>query len=289
MKFNRKGLTILSEQMFILFELVAIGLITIALLKYTSQFGSNEFFERRWISEDVSMFVETAVSAPLPLATQFMWPAKISIDKTGAAIDIERNTVTIATKQTKDKLDFKTTEQYAYPNYTKFSKTGTNMTDFMIVSNGKSFSVSPIRQENSMALACERYKQSVSNAGKIPVLGFESGNEKILVLLMDYFTKGTRSALYSVKSSGKRDVYINIDCITPTPLYPETIYISSPLVGNQKLACLLSEKLGLNYKFIVPKQDEKLTEDAEASAHILFNCDVKRLSAIASAVEEYFD
>ena len=61
---NKKAVRILSEQMFVLFEILLIGLITIGFMRYINNAGTSSSFERAWISHDLKMLIESIISSP---------------------------------------------------------------------------------------------------------------------------------------------------------------------------------------------------------------------------------
>jgi len=283
---NKKGLRILSEQMFMLFEIILIGLITLALLRYVSQFGSSTLFERAWLSHDIKMLIETGVSSPQLIVYDYLFPKLETINESDAKIKITRTAIEISAKEPEKKEEQKTTQLYTYSKFMEFSGIEPSA-NFRIISNGNQISISELDGVNIKHITCERYKQAETTNTQKKILGFNENqeNKRIIELLTDYFTKGIRKEFYEIKDSGKRDLYIHIEC-KQTP----EIIINMPKIENQKIACLLAENIQeIKYDAVWQKADENLIGKADVSVHLIFDCNEKKAVSIASAIESFYE
>ncbi|MBW2994750.1 hypothetical protein KY312_00210, partial [Candidatus Woesearchaeota archaeon] len=233
---NKKGLRILSEQMFVLFEIILIGLIAVGFMRYIYGFGEGSSFERAWVSHDLKMLLESVVSSPQLAVYDYAMPESENINQSATKINVKNTSIQIETKQTDKKPDLKTTQLFIFSEYRTFS--GRNASNFSIITNGNNTYLSDITEQDIKQLVCERYKQADTRktGKKAMVFNKNPENSRIVELLTDYFTKGQRSSFYEIKDSG--DIYVHIHCSQTSQ-----IIINKPIIENQKLACLLAEKI----------------------------------------------
>ena len=214
--------------MFIISEIILVGLITWALIAYVSGFGSSNFFERTWVSQDLKMLVETIVSSPQLALYDYMMPTTDTINSSNTKIKITEKTIEITSKE--NEKEQKTTQLYAYSFFRKFIDKDEDV-KFRFESNGNLTSVLSISEIDDKKLTCDRFIQTNTKKTEKKIIGFNSNaaNKRIVVLLTEYFTQGLRKGSYEIKDSGDLDLYVYMEC-TASP----KIVISEPRPGSQK-------------------------------------------------------
>jgi hypothetical protein len=289
-KMNKKGTRILSEQLFILFELILIAIIGLALLNYVYGLASSSLYERAWISHDLKMAIEAASSSPNILIHNYAMPEGDELNRNNTNISIIQTSLNISATETKAKKQVVTSLAMVYSPNNQFSSPEPGA-KFRIIQNLHQTIIDEISKSATVAdykwLACEQYRQQDTGkeGKKIIFINKNPANEAIVNLLEDAFTYSPMSAFYEIfnETRGNADLSIYITC-SPA----NRITISRPSAENQKFACLLAEKIQeLKYDDIWQAQDQNLIHD-KPEVHLQFNCDLKRAAAIAAAIDEYF-
>jgi hypothetical protein len=280
---NKRGARLLSEQMFILFEIILIGLVLAILMAYVMRFGSTGFYESNWISHDLKMIIETLQSSPHISIYNFSIPKAESINQSNSNFTIEHGKLTFQSKLLEEGKQ-KIIKKFVYPDAQKFS--GAEGTNFTIIVSRNEFSISPLHAVHLKQLACENYKQLDTKNQLMKKIRFNKNpaNERIVDLLEDYFKIGKRAQSYELVDSGYSDLYLHIECSVH-----KNIVINRATQQNQKFACLIAEKVqGVSFDDILQKPDTNLAEK-EIAVRLDFNCNQKQAASIGAAVTEFFE
>ncbi|MBW3012532.1 hypothetical protein KY311_05065, partial [Candidatus Woesearchaeota archaeon] len=230
---NKKGVQILSEQMFILFELIVVALITLAFMTYVFSYSAPENFQVKWIANDLALMTESAASSPGIIVYEYLVAKEIK-DKFIAFEMQARNSQSTASFYSESKKGFvEVTVLHTFSKLAELSEASTK--DKLYFSRyGKMFLASNTTAAlNMKELDCNAMMHETTSSRAKKKIMF-TGNEDYI----GQFQSGIGvNFILGKPEDTDIDIIIDITCGSPS------IIINNPSAESQKLACLLASKL----------------------------------------------
>lgn len=277
---NKKGIQILSEQMFALFEIIAVALTVFFFVRYIYGFAGGDFLERAWLTNDLALLIDSASSSPGVLAYDYSLPKfQVLKNESIKLIEVKEAVVKAVFRVEDSDKDTEIEVRHSFSKKKNFIS-NTNKTEFQILVHGDQIEVRNIAKVDLKQLDClEHKKYEVSRKNQRTII-FGGGNQSFIGNLTRAF-KGQPG--FEVKETGTSDIYIYFDCTG------NQILISKPNKESKKFACILAEQgLGFNYNAIMQKPDSNLDVDSNVAVRISFDCDPKKIRPLISAIGELY-
>jgi hypothetical protein len=269
-------------QMFVLFEIILIGIVAFVFISYISGFADSSVFDRAYIGNDLKMILETISTSPQIIVYDYVMNNTKTTHANNTNITVAQFYAELSTN---DEIEVKQTFSYANSLLREFSGTEPGV-NYTILASGNLMSLSRIQEQDIKRLACERYKREKTqkNGKKIIWFNENENNKRIVELLKQYFDAPLKKAQFGVAEENP-DIYLHIDCADKPALI-----IDKARTGNQKLACLLAEQIQeIDYIHIEQKPDQNIAGKAGfAALHLIYDCNERSAAKTGAAIEDFF-